>query len=32
MVRHMHRFHDPLPRDLEPLLADIREIIARIPR
>ena len=29
MVRHLHRTGDPLPPDLEPLLADIRRIIAR---
>jgi hypothetical protein len=29
MVRHLHRTGDPLPRDLEPLLNDIRKIIAR---
>lgn len=32
MMRQMHRFRDPLPRDLEPLLADIRKMIARVPR
>jgi Bacterial mobilisation protein (MobC) len=32
MVRHLHRTGDPLPADLEPLLKDIREIIARMPR
>jgi Bacterial mobilisation protein (MobC) len=29
MVRHLHQTGDPLPRDLEPLLTDIRRIIAR---
>jgi YD repeat-containing protein len=29
MVRHLHRTDDPLPADLEPLLRDIRHIIAR---
>ncbi len=29
MVRHLHRTGDPLPPDLEPLLTDIRRIIAR---
>ena len=29
MVRHLHRTGDPLPADLEPLLADIRQLIAR---
>ena len=29
MVRHLHRTGDPLPPDLEPLLNDIRQIIAR---
>ena len=29
MVRHLHRTGDPLPADLEPLLSDIRRIIAR---
>jgi hypothetical protein len=29
MVRHLHRTGDPLPADLEPLLKDIRQIIAR---
>src|ERR1700722_326457 len=32
MVRHLHRTGDPLPPDLEPLLTDIRQIIARVPR
>lgn len=31
-VRHLHRTGDPLPPDLEPLLTDIRQIIARAPR
>lgn len=29
LVRHLHRTGDPLPADLEPLLNDIRQIIAR---
>jgi hypothetical protein len=29
MVRHLHQTADPLPADLEPLLKDIRQIIAR---
>jgi hypothetical protein len=29
LVRHLHRTGDPLPADLEPLLTDIRQIIAR---
>lgn len=29
MLRHLHRTGDPLPADLEPLLKDIRQIIAR---
>jgi hypothetical protein len=29
MVRHLHQTGDPLPADLEPLLMDIRQIIAR---
>ncbi len=29
LVRHLHRTGDPLPADLEPLLKDIRRIIAR---
>lgn len=29
MVRHLHATGDPLPADLEPLLRDIRQIIAR---
>lgn len=32
MVRHLHQTGDPLPADLEPLLKDIRQIIARAPR
>jgi hypothetical protein len=28
MVRHLHQTGDPLPADLEPLLMDIRRIIA----
>lgn len=28
MMRHLHRTGDPLPPDLEPLLTDIRRIIA----
>jgi hypothetical protein len=28
-VRHLHQTGDPLPADLEPLLTDIRKIIAR---
>ena len=32
MVRHLHRTGDPLPPDLEPLLADIRRLIQRLPR
>jgi hypothetical protein len=32
MVRHLHQTGDPLPPDLEPLLRDIRAIIARGPR
>ena len=30
MVRHLHQTGDPLPADLEPLLTDIRQIIARV--
>jgi hypothetical protein len=30
MVRRLHQTGDPLPADLEPLLNDIRQIIARI--
>jgi hypothetical protein len=30
MVRHLHRTGDPLPADLEPLLKDIRQIIAKV--
>ena len=29
LMRHLHRTGDPLPPDLEPLLKDIRKIIAR---
>ena len=29
MTRHLHRTGDPLPADLEPLLAEIRQLIAR---
>jgi hypothetical protein len=29
MMRYLHRTGDPLPPDLEPLLTDIRRIIAR---
>jgi len=29
LVRHLHATGDPLPPDLEPLLNDIRQIIAR---
>jgi hypothetical protein len=29
MVRHLHQTGDPLPADLEPLLTDICQIIAR---
>jgi hypothetical protein len=29
MVRHLHSTGDPLPADLEPLLRDIRHIVAR---
>jgi hypothetical protein len=32
MVRHLHETGDPLPADLEPLLRDIRQIIARRPQ
>ena len=32
MMRHLHQTGDPLPADLEPLLNDIRQIIARVPR
>ena len=32
MLRHLHRTGEPLPADLEPLLKDIRELIARVPR
>jgi mobilization protein NikA len=30
MVRHLHQTGDPLPPDLEPLLKDIRQLIARL--
>ncbi len=30
MVRHLHQTGDPLPPDLEPLLNDIRRLIARV--
>jgi hypothetical protein len=30
MVRHLHQTGDPLPADVEPLLRDIRQIIARV--
>ena len=30
MVRHLHQTGDPLPADLEPLLKDIRQIIAKV--
>ena len=30
MMRYLHRTGDPLPADLEPLLADIRSTIARM--
>jgi len=29
LVRHLHHTGDPLPADLEPLLADIRQILDR---
>jgi len=33
LMRYLHRTGDPLPADLEPLLNDIRQIIARrVPR
>lgn len=32
MVRHLHQTGEPLPADLEPLLKDIRLIVARVPR
>jgi hypothetical protein len=32
MVRHLHLTGEPPPSDLEPLLRDIRQIIARVPR
>jgi len=30
MVRHLHQTDDPLPPDLEPLLKDIRDLIAKV--
>jgi len=30
MVRHLHQTGDPLPADLEPLLTDIRQMIAKV--
>jgi hypothetical protein len=30
LVRHLHRTGDPLPADLEPLLKDIRSLLARM--
>ena len=30
MVRHLHQTGDPLPADLEPLLRDVRQIIAKV--
>jgi len=32
LVCHLHTTGDPLPADLEPLLKDILQIIARVPR
>ena len=32
LMRHLHQTGDPLPADLEPLLKDIRTILARVPR
>lgn len=32
MVRHLHQTGDPVPIDLEPLLADIRAVIERTVR
>jgi mobilization protein NikA len=29
MMRHLHQTGDPIPADLEPLLTDIRKVIAR---
>ncbi|HEX4409034.1 MAG TPA: hypothetical protein VH206_09690 [Xanthobacteraceae bacterium] len=29
LLRHLHQTGDPIPPDLEPLLKDIRQIIAR---
>lgn len=31
LLRHLHRTGEPLPADLEPLLNDIRRIVARVP-
>ena len=30
LVRHLHQTGDPLPPDLDPLLTDIRQVIARL--
>jgi len=30
MMRHLHRTGEPVPADLEPLLKDIRQILARV--
>jgi hypothetical protein len=30
LVRHLHQSGDPLPRDLEPLLNDIRRVLAKV--
>lgn len=32
MMRHFHKSGDPPPSDLEPLLKDIRQLLARMPR
>lgn len=32
MVRHLHKTGEPLPPDLEPLLKDIRQVVARVRR
>jgi hypothetical protein len=32
LLRHLHRTGGPLPADLEPLLSDIRKLIARVSR
>ena len=32
LVRHLHRTGDPMPADLEPLLRDIRQILARVQK